>query len=151
MTYSPIMSSYLKGAVAGVPGRLQSLHSSSYLQLPRNIQFPSTAGLQTKTSNLHARNPKAFIIFLILVFLLFWRNIITDVCSHFIQRVPTAPVETNPIKNSTLGVCCPIHFITHDTPANLMHSSRKYLSFHCQNEQTGGPHCSLPLTVQTSP
>ena len=91
------MSSYFKEAMAGV-------QSSSYLRLPQNVQFPSTAGLQSKTSSLHARNPKALIIFLVLVFFLFWRNIITDVCSHFIQRAPAEAVETNPIRNRTLGV-----------------------------------------------
>ena len=95
------MSSYFKEAIAGVPGHLQSFQSSSYMRLP---QFPSTANLQSKTSSLHARNPKALIIFLILVFILFWRNIIADVCSHYIQRAPAEPVDNNPIRNSTLGV-----------------------------------------------
>lgn len=89
------MSAYLKDA-------LQSLHSSSsYLRLP------STDGIQSRTSSLHPRNPKALLIFLILVFFLFWRNIITDVCSHLIHRIPSASIKTNPIKNNTLGVRLP--------------------------------------------
>ncbi len=86
------MSAFLKEA-------LQSLQSSSsYMRLP------STDGIQSRTSSLHLRNPKAILIFFILVFFLFWRNIITDVCSHFVHRIPSAPIDTNPIKNNTLGV-----------------------------------------------
>lgn len=143
---SIIMSAYLKGAVASVPGHLRSLQPSSYLKLP---QLPSTTGLQNKTNSLHSRNPKALIIFLVLVFFLFWRNIIFDVCSHFVHRIPSTPVETNPIKNDTLGVGRLIALFTF---ALLMKkcSSKRSLSYRYQREATGEHLCSPPPMAQIS-
>ena len=135
--------------MSSVSNRFSSLSSSSYIPLPRNIQFPSTAGLQTRTSNLHARNPKVLLIFLVLVFILFWRNIIIDVCSHFTQPVlPPAPVDdNNPIRNTTLGVCY-LDYLAIES-ANLRRSLKKSLSFRYLIDSTEGCHCSLPLMVQT--
>ncbi|KAK3168695.1 hypothetical protein OEA41_005143 [Lepraria neglecta] len=56
------------------------------------------------TSKLHSRNPKAVTVFLALVFLLFWKNIIYDVCTHFTGQYKSIEVvDKNPIKNETLG------------------------------------------------
>ena len=104
------MSAYLKETLASMPQRLQSLQSiqvGPYFrnihlpQLPQNIQLPTT-DLQGKASKLHSRNPKAVIVFLVLVF---WKNIIYDVCTHFTgQYKSIEAVDKNPIKNETLGV-----------------------------------------------
>lgn len=125
------MSSYLKDAIQS----LQS--SSSYLRLP------STDGIQSRTSSLHPRNPKALLIVLILVFFLSWRNIITDVCSHFIHRIPSVPVETNPIKNSTLGVRVPIP-LSLLCWTNIKNSTKKSSFSHYPKESTEEFHYLLP-------
>ena len=99
------MSEYIKSKLATVPQRLRSLQSfSSYrLNVPR-MQLP-TPSLQGQ-NNLPARTPRAFIAFAFILFLLFWKDIIRDVCSHIAIRRPPVPViNVSPIRNDTLGVC----------------------------------------------
>lgn len=103
------MSEYIKSTLAILPQNVNSLQSFSYRpNLPHlpNIQFPTT-NFQGKSS-LPTRNPKAFLAFAVLLFLLFWKDIIRDVCSHVAtRRLPVPVVEVNPIRNNTLGVNLP--------------------------------------------
>ena len=90
--------------LATVPQRVRSLQSlSSYrLNVPR-IQLP-TPNVQGQ-NNLPARAPRAFIAFAFILFLLFWKDIIRDVCLHIAIRRPPVPViNVSPIRNDTLGV-----------------------------------------------
>ena len=101
------MSEYIKSTLAILPQNVHSLRSfSSYRpNLPNlpNIQFPTT-NFQGKSS-LPTRNPRAFIVFAVLLFLLFWKDIIRDVCSHVAtRRLPVPVVDVSPIRNNTLGV-----------------------------------------------
>lgn len=101
------MSEYIKSTLAILPHNVHSLHSfSSYRpNLPNlpNIQFPTT-NFQGKNS-LPTRNPRAFVALAVLLFLLFWKDIIRDVCSHVAtRRLPVPVVEVSPIRNNTLGV-----------------------------------------------
>ena len=98
------MSEYIKSKLATVPQRVRSLQSfSSYrLNVPR-IQLPAP-NLQGQ-NNLPARTPRVFIAFAFILFLLFWKDIIRDVCSHIAIRRPPVPViNVSPIRNDTLGV-----------------------------------------------
>lgn len=98
------MSEYLKSTLANLPQKLHSLPSfSSYRPNLPNIQFPTT-NFQGK-NNLATRNPRASITFAFLLFLLFWKDIIRDVCSHIgTRRLPVPLVQVSPIRNNTLGV-----------------------------------------------
>ncbi|KAF6217563.1 hypothetical protein HO133_006665 [Letharia lupina] len=97
------MSEYIKSTLANLPQKVHSLQSlSSYRLSLLNIQFP-TINFQGKGS-LPTRNPRAFIIFAFLLFLLFWKDIIRDVCSHVAtRRLPVPVVEVSSIRNNTLG------------------------------------------------
>ena len=98
------MSEYIKSKLVNVPQRVRSLESiSSYrLNLPR-IQLPTT-NLQGQ-NNLPTRTPRALVAFAFILFLLFWKDIIRDVCSHIAIRRPPVPViNVSPIRNDTLGV-----------------------------------------------
>ncbi|MCJ1452368.1 hypothetical protein MMC28_002711 [Mycoblastus sanguinarius] len=97
------MSAYLKSTLANLPQNLQSLHSFSYRPNLRAIQFPTT-NFQGTTTNLQTRHPKALAIFALFVFLLFWKDIIKDVCSSVASRhTPSTVIDVNPILNDTLG------------------------------------------------
>ena len=146
------MSAYLKETLASMPQHLQSLRSiqvGPYLrnmqlpQLPQNIQS-STTDLSGKASKLHSKNPKAFIALLVLVFLLFWKNIIYDVCTHFTgQYKPAEVVDKNPIRNGTLGVGL-LSALLASLWLIRSASSKIYLSSRCLNEVTGESLCWLP-------
>ena len=102
-----IMSEYIKSTLAILPQKVRSLQTlSSYrLDVP-HIQFP-TPNFQGKKS-LPTRNPRAFIVFAVLLLLLFWKDIIRDVWSHLATRRPPVPViNVSPIRNNTLGVRVP--------------------------------------------
>lgn len=110
------MSAHFKETLANMPHRLQSLQSVQVGPYFRNIHLPQlpqysqlpTTDLQGKASKLHSRNPKVVIVFLVLVLLFFWKNIIYDVGTHFVgEYKPAVEVvvdDKNPIRNSTLGV-----------------------------------------------
>lgn len=106
------MSEYIKSTLANLPQKVHSLQSlSSYRLSLLNIQFP-TINFQGKSS-LPTRNPRAFIIFAFLLFLLFWKDIIRDVCSHVAtRRLPVPVVEVSSIRNNTLGVSLLEEYIT---------------------------------------
>lgn len=97
------MSEYIKSTLANLPQTRHSLQSfASYRPNVPNIQFPTT-NFQGK--NLPARNPRAFVTFAFLLLLLFWKDVIRDVCSHVAtRRLPVSAVEVSPIRNNTLGV-----------------------------------------------
>ena len=98
------MSEYIKSTLAILPQKVRSLQSfpSYWLNLP-HIRFP-TPNIQGK-NNLPQGNPRAFIAFAIILFLLFWKDIIRDVSSHVATRRSPAPVvKVSPIRNNTLGV-----------------------------------------------
>ena len=98
------MSEYIKSTLATLPQKVRSLQSfpSYRLNVP-HIRFP-TPNFQGK-NNLPQGNPKAFIAFAVILFLLFWKDIIRDVSSHVATRRSPAPVvKVSSIRNNTLGV-----------------------------------------------
>ena len=103
------MSGYLKETLASVPQHLQSLQSLQIRPYLRNVRLPQfqlpQTDFQGRASKLHSRNPKASIIFLVLVFLFFWKDIIYNVGTHVTGPHKAASiVDNSPIRNSTLGV-----------------------------------------------
>ena len=100
------MSEYIRTTLAVLPRKVPSLLSfSSYRSnLPKiHVQIP-TPNFQGKNS-LPTRTPKALVVFAILLLLLFWKDIIRDVCSQLTtRRLPVPVVEVSPIRNNTLGV-----------------------------------------------
>ena len=144
------MSEYIKSTLAILPQKIHSLHSfSSYRPNVPNIHFPTT-NFQGK-NNLPTRNPRAFITFAILLLLLFWKDVIRDVCSHVAtRRLPVSVVEVSPIRNNTLGVSLPEDCCTTTPMANSKSSFKIYLSFPCQNEVTEEHPSSLRQMRQIS-
>lgn len=140
------MSGYLKETLASVPQHLQSFQSlqvGPYLRNVRlpQVQFPQVKLPQTdfqgRASKLHSRNPKAFIIFLVLVFLFFWKDIIYNVCTHItVPHKALSVVDNSPIRNSTLGVS-PIPFVLSVRRVDQVISSKTSSCFRCPNEETG--------------
>ena len=140
------MSGYVKETLASVPQHLQSfqsLHVGPYLrnvrlpqvQLPQ-VKLPQT-DFQGRATRLHSRNPKAFIIFLVLVFLFFWKDIIYNICTHItVPHKALSAVDNSPIRNSTLGVSS-IPFAVPVRRANPVTSSKISSYFRCPNEGTG--------------
>lgn len=98
------MSEYLKPTLANLLQKVRSLQLSSFYRFNvPHVQIPAPS-FQGK-NNLPARNPKVFIAFAFVILLLFWKDIIQDVCSHVVtRRAPVAVVEVSPIRNNTLGV-----------------------------------------------
>ena len=136
------MSGYLKGTLASVPQHLQSFQSITVGPYLRNIRLPQLQLPQTdfqgRATKLHSRNPKAVIIFLVLVFLFFWKDIIYNVGTHITGPPEAASaVDNSPIRNSTLGVSS-IPFVLPVRGINQVISSKISSCFRCPNEGTGG-------------
>ncbi len=135
------MSAYLKGTLASVPQHLQSLQSlqvGPYLRRVRlpQLQLPQT-DFQSRATKLHSRNPKAVILFLLLVFLFFWKDIIYDVSTHVIgPRKAALAGDNSPIRNGTLGVSS-ISSVLPVPVINQFISSKISSCFRCPNEATG--------------
>lgn len=102
----PDYSEYFKSIMANLGQKVPFLQSfSSYRPNLPNIQFQLPATSFQGKNDLPIRNPRALITFAFLLFLLFWKDIIRDVCSHVAtRRLPVPVVEVSPIRNNTLGV-----------------------------------------------
>ena len=97
------MSEYIKSTYANLSRKIHFLRSFSSYRPNVPIQFLA-ANYQGKT-NLPIKNPRAFFIFAVLLFLLFWKDIIRDICSHVAtRRLPVPVIEVSTIRNNTLGV-----------------------------------------------
>ena len=135
------MSAYIKETLASVPQHLhsfQSLQVGPYLRKVRlpQVQLPQT-DFQGRATRLHSRNPKAVVIFLILLFLFFWKDIIYNIGTHV--RGPykaVSVVDDSPIRNSTLGVSS-MPFVLLVRGINQVISSKIFSCFRCPNEGTG--------------
>lgn len=102
------MFGYLKEKLANVPQHLQSFKSLQIGPYLRNVRLPQVQLPQTdfqgRATKIHSRNPKAFIIFLVLLFLFFWKDIIYSVGTHVTgPHKAVSAVDDSPIRNSTLG------------------------------------------------
>ena len=140
------MSGYLKETLASVPQYLQSFQSLQVGPYLRNVRLPQVrlpqvklpqTDFQGRASKLHSRNPKAFVIFLVLLFLFFWKDIIYNVCTHIaVPHKALSVVDDSPIRNSTLGVSS-IPFILSVRRVNQVISFKIFSCSHCPNEGTG--------------
>ena len=140
------MSGYLKETLASVPQHIQSFQSLQIGPYLRNVRLPQVqlpqvnlpqTDFQGRASKLHSRNPKAFIVFLVLLFLFFWKDIIYSVCTRIaVPHKALSVVDNSPIRNSTLGVS-PILFDLSECRVNQVISSKIFSCFRCPNEGTG--------------
>ena len=135
------MSGYLKETLASVPQHLQSFQSLQVGPYLRNVRLPQFQLPQTdwqgRATKLHSRNPKAVIIFLILLFLFFWKDIIYSAGTHVTGPHKAAvPVDNSPIRNSTLGVSS-IPYVLPVCGINQVISSKIFSCFRSPNEGTG--------------
>ena len=143
------MSEYIKSTFAKMPRIVHALQSlSSYRPDLPKLQFP--------TSNLHARDspptryPRVYITFAILLFLLFWKDIIRDVCLHAAsRRLPASVAEVSSIRNNTLGVSL-LEIVLLRSFANCKGSSKIYSCFPYPNEAIEEHPSSLLQMRQTS-
>ena len=141
------MSAYLKETLASVPHHLQSFQPPQVGPYLRNVRLPQfqlpqvklpQTDLQGRATRLHSRNPKAVIIFLVLLFLFFWKDIIYSVGTHVsLPHKAVSALDDSPIRNSTLGVSS-IPCILLVRGINQVISSKIFSCFHCPNEETGG-------------
>ena len=93
------MTHYLKSTLAHLPPNLQSLE-----QYRSRLRLPNPTPYYDKGNKLQSKHPRVFVGIAILVFLLFWKDIICDSFSHISLKKTAAVIEQNPILNSTLGV-----------------------------------------------
>ena len=141
------MSAYLKETLASVQQHLHSFQPPQVGPYLRNVRLPQfqlpqvklpQTDFQGRATKIHSKNPKAVIIFLVLLFLFFWKDIIYSVGTHVsLPHKAVSAVDDSPIRNSTLGVSS-IPSVLLVRGFNQVISSKISSYFRCPNEGTGG-------------